>query len=49
MAEMKIRFPLRTQVPESTRSVGVGLNILDIFLKQERADEVVRAWSESVE
>ena len=30
MEKVKIPFPLRMQVPDGTRSVGVSLNILDI-------------------
>ena len=36
MAEMKICFPLRTQVPEGTRRVGVGLNNPGHILEAKR-------------
>ena len=36
MAKVKIRFPLRTQIPEGTGSVGLGLNVLDIVLKRRQ-------------
>ena len=34
IAEPKMHFPLRMQVVEGTRNVGLGSNILDICLKQ---------------
>lgn len=39
----------KLKIWRGTRSIGMGLNILNIFLDKEKADDVARAWFGSVE